>query len=186
MKAKKQTICGYPVEGEILDNGKCICAVCGKKGKMGGTINPHPKRQSVMVMCEQCVVRESATRHGTTIKEAKEQRKRMFAAQNLKNKIIIERYLKEAGKEEISDLEEANAVLHCGLEWWNEELSIDDRRRIELLSLEEQKKIFMEAEIDFSDLLKKPSAGGPKTGRNDPCTCGSGKKFKKCCLLKMH
>ena len=21
----------------------------------------------------------------------------------------------------------------------------------------------------------------PKTGRNDPCTCGSGKKFKKCC-----
>ena len=22
---------------------------------------------------------------------------------------------------------------------------------------------------------------GPKTGRNDPCVCGSGKKFKKCC-----
>ncbi|MFT5430018.1 MAG: SEC-C motif-containing protein, partial [Myxococcota bacterium] len=22
---------------------------------------------------------------------------------------------------------------------------------------------------------------GPKTGRNDPCSCGSGKKFKKCC-----
>jgi len=22
----------------------------------------------------------------------------------------------------------------------------------------------------------------PKTGRNDPCSCGSGKKFKKCCL----
>ncbi|MCB9902908.1 MAG: SEC-C domain-containing protein [Planctomycetes bacterium] len=21
----------------------------------------------------------------------------------------------------------------------------------------------------------------PKTGRNDPCVCGSGKKFKKCC-----
>jgi len=21
----------------------------------------------------------------------------------------------------------------------------------------------------------------PKIGRNDPCTCGSGKKFKKCC-----
>jgi len=24
----------------------------------------------------------------------------------------------------------------------------------------------------------------PKTGRNDPCSCGSGKKFKKCCGLK--
>ncbi len=27
-------------------------------------------------------------------------------------------------------------------------------------------------------------AGGPKVGRNDPCPCGSGKKYKKCCLLK--
>jgi uncharacterized protein YecA (UPF0149 family) len=25
---------------------------------------------------------------------------------------------------------------------------------------------------------------GPKTGRNDPCPCGSGKKFKKCCMIK--
>src|SRR5262249_24597588 len=24
----------------------------------------------------------------------------------------------------------------------------------------------------------------PKVGRNDPCPCGSGKKFKKCCLNK--
>jgi len=23
-----------------------------------------------------------------------------------------------------------------------------------------------------------------KVGRNDPCTCGSGKKYKGCCLLK--
>lgn len=25
---------------------------------------------------------------------------------------------------------------------------------------------------------------GDKIGRNDPCPCGSGKKYKKCCLLK--
>lgn len=25
---------------------------------------------------------------------------------------------------------------------------------------------------------------GPKAGRNDPCPCGSGKKFKQCCLGK--
>jgi len=24
----------------------------------------------------------------------------------------------------------------------------------------------------------------PKVGRNDPCPCGSGKKYKQCCLLK--
>ena len=23
-----------------------------------------------------------------------------------------------------------------------------------------------------------------KIGRNDPCPCGSGKKYKKCCMLK--
>jgi len=23
----------------------------------------------------------------------------------------------------------------------------------------------------------------PKTGRNEPCPCGSGKKFKKCCFF---
>ncbi|HUP38083.1 MAG TPA: preprotein translocase subunit SecA [Candidatus Limnocylindria bacterium] len=28
------------------------------------------------------------------------------------------------------------------------------------------------------------TADGQKLGRNDPCHCGSGKKYKKCCLLK--
>ena len=26
----------------------------------------------------------------------------------------------------------------------------------------------------------------PKVGRNDPCPCGSGKKYKKCCELKEY
>jgi preprotein translocase subunit SecA len=26
--------------------------------------------------------------------------------------------------------------------------------------------------------------GGPKVGRNEACPCGSGKKYKKCCLAK--
>jgi uncharacterized protein len=33
-------------------------------------------------------------------------------------------------------------------------------------------------------LIPKPTApkAAPKIGRNDPCPCGSGKKYKKCCL----
>jgi hypothetical protein len=31
----------------------------------------------------------------------------------------------------------------------------------------------------LDDLLSRQS---PRTGRNDPCYCGSGKKFKKCCM----
>ena len=29
--------------------------------------------------------------------------------------------------------------------------------------------------------VKKPIKKGEKVGRNDPCPCGSGKKYKKCC-----
>lgn len=30
---------------------------------------------------------------------------------------------------------------------------------------------------------REPVVVGPKAGRNDPCPCGSGKKYKKCHLL---
>ncbi|MBQ3223386.1 MAG: SEC-C domain-containing protein [Clostridia bacterium] len=28
---------------------------------------------------------------------------------------------------------------------------------------------------------KRPVRAGEKVGRNDPCPCGSGKKYKECC-----
>lgn len=47
--------------------------------------------------------------------------------------------------------------------------------------VEEQKKT--EA-LKAMPIKREPVVVGPKTGRNDPCACGSGKKYKKCCLLK--
>ena len=35
----------------------------------------------------------------------------------------------------------------------------------------------------FDDLFLPYIRTMPKVGRNDPCPCGSGKKYKKCCLL---
>ena len=32
--------------------------------------------------------------------------------------------------------------------------------------------------------IEKASSGGSKIGRNESCPCGSGQKFKKCCLLE--
>ena len=32
--------------------------------------------------------------------------------------------------------------------------------------------------------ITKGKRKGKKIGRNDPCPCGSGKKYKKCCLGK--
>ena len=40
----------------------------------------------------------------------------------------------------------------------------------------------------LNDIIKKdaqpPASKGRKIGRNDPCPCGSGKKYKNCCLKK--
>lgn len=33
----------------------------------------------------------------------------------------------------------------------------------------------------LSEVVKHEHTTGKKLGRNDPCICGSGKKFKKCC-----
>jgi SEC-C motif-containing protein len=33
----------------------------------------------------------------------------------------------------------------------------------------------------YLDGQTHPAPAAGKTGRNDPCPCGSGKKFKKCC-----
>jgi preprotein translocase subunit SecA len=43
-------------------------------------------------------------------------------------------------------------------------------------------------QVSYGPPEKAPTAPIVKTavkiGRNDPCPCGSGKKYKKCCLLK--
>lgn len=35
--------------------------------------------------------------------------------------------------------------------------------------------------LDPVDVVSKTPPAEPKVGRNDPCSCGSGKKFKRCC-----
>lgn len=58
---------------------------------------------------------------------------------------------------------EAKAHWLYGLEEWDERLSAEKRREI--------RKKFNEDHRAVSS----------KVGRNDPCPCGSGKKYKKCC-----
>jgi preprotein translocase subunit SecA len=41
--------------------------------------------------------------------------------------------------------------------------------------------IVSEAADELSKDKPKPKRTGPKVGRNDPCPCGSGKKYKHCC-----
>ncbi len=46
----------------------------------------------------------------------------------------------------------------------------------------ERKMVAQPVQAGFSgDVEKKPAQKAEKVGRNDPCPCGSGKKYKKCC-----
>ena len=67
---------------------------------------------------------------------------------------------------------------------------MDESRRCELRRKHRYQKMFgtygipdTSAAVDEEE-APAPLTAAPKAGRNDPCPCGSGKKYKKCCLLK--
>jgi preprotein translocase subunit SecA len=45
-------------------------------------------------------------------------------------------------------------------------------------------KTEIESESNDKATVRVPFVRSDKVGRNEPCPCGSGKKYKKCCLLK--
>lgn len=49
---------------------------------------------------------------------------------------------------------------------------------------EEEEKRFKDLEKNIKKEARKKSPALPKIGRNDKCPCGSGKKYKACCLNK--
>jgi len=71
-----------------------------------------------------------------------------------------------------------------GLERWQQHLREEKRTLIPALPknhLEPKKK---SPPVTYSPPPRKLIAKESVAGRNDPCPCGSGKKYKKCCFLK--
>src|SRR5262249_27031335 len=67
-----------------------------------------------------------------------------------------------------------------------EGINIKDRKAVEEWLKAHQKEI-ESGEIQPAAQTAKPQTfvkTGPEIGRNDPCSCGSGKKYKKCCGAK--
>ena len=66
-----------------------------------------------------------------------------------------------------------------------EGINLKDRKAVETWIKAHQKEIesgkLDEGAVQTVETVKK---SGPDVGRNDPCPCGSGKKFKKCCYGK--
>jgi uncharacterized protein YecA (UPF0149 family) len=65
-----------------------------------------------------------------------------------------------------------------------EQLPLDRRERMALMLVDGQRTI--ETHGDAPEAGQKGQApiqrAGPRVGRNDPCPCGSGKKYKNCCM----
>ncbi len=55
-----------------------------------------------------------------------------------------------------------------------------DMKRMEEKRKKEEEKMVLGRGEDQGDEVKQPVRRGKKIGRNDPCPCGSGKKYKKC------
>ena len=65
----------------------------------------------------------------------------------------------------------------------NEYLNLYDINSITPL-FNTRQKIFDPDKSDFQivPIVKRPKPKYPGTKRNAPCPCGSGKKYKKCCI----
>ena len=71
-------------------------------------------------------------------------------------------------------------------QWLNEKGDTQERLLTELEAIEFQHEYDHLEGILITDREVKliPFRSSPKIGRNSPCPCGSGKKYKKCCLIK--
>ena len=72
-------------------------------------------------------------------------------------------------------------------DFWNDlKRSTEVSRKVRISVPQERRQV---AEAKETNLEQAKAAGGPagtrkaakKVGRNDPCPCGSGKKYKNCC-----
>ena len=87
---------------------------------------------------------------------------------------LVEKLVEEGYDETMLTLEDSlythciiNKIEHPKLEMWKNHIEAENDRQRSLGPLPP---------------LKQPAAKDVKVERNDPCPCGSGKKYKKCCL----
>jgi hypothetical protein len=79
---------------------------------------------------------------------------------------------------------ELNSVLSSEINWEKLYFNMLDAKAEWLYNLEAWSGILTDArrlEIKKEYNITKTVVKGDKIGRNDPCPCGSGKKYKKCC-----
>ena len=114
----------------------------------------------------------------------------LYTMDHLKDSVGLRAYgqkdpLQEYQREGFSLFEEMfqNMQLQSVATWFHVEVTHENAR--EQLQPKQQQMVTNQGE---SGSPRRPivthSDDNPKVGRNDPCPCGSGKKYKKCCMAK--
>lgn len=183
---KKDSVPTLPnFEGKILDGQKCECAICGKKKKIGGFLNPVSKSEDKppKIVCFDCMMEVVARDKGISKKQAIKERKKATESYHAFLDYIRDSYLERVNRKEkeFESMEEAQAVMDFTRKEWNG-FSVELRFALDKLNNKELKGLFKSLKIDFEELVSFVKLEtGEKIGRNDSCPCGSGMKYKKCC-----
>jgi preprotein translocase subunit SecA len=98
-------------------------------------------------------------------------------------KMIMDRYKKISDKDDNqnyyhAELKERNAILESE---FLAQLPSDLSAWLNLSNVSDDQKEELIEEFNYIANLRA-TKNKVKVGRNDPCPCGSGKKYKKCCL----
>ena len=60
---------------------------------------------------------------------------------------------------------------------------VEDKDKVREMERRQRKQELVLGSTEEESEPRRPVIRGPKIGRNHPCPCGSGKKYKKCCAL---
>ncbi|MCY3758210.1 MAG: SEC-C metal-binding domain-containing protein [Acidobacteria bacterium] len=60
---------------------------------------------------------------------------------------------------------------------------VEDKDKVREMERRQRKQEMVMGPAEEASEPRRPVVRGPKIGRNEPCPCGSGKKYKKCCAL---
>jgi len=91
----------------------------------------------------------------------------------------------QTGGDEIAALLAPIFAFTEALEWKAHDLPEDELEQLQQVIAPNAREIhayWLERRFDQPPLDLPIRRSEPKVGRNDPCPCGSGKKYKKCCL----
>ncbi len=112
----------------------------------------------------------------------------LYTMDHLKESVSLRAYgqkdpLQEYQKEGFMQFEEMyhHIQLQSVTHWFHVQVSRDTQDRLQ----PQQQQTFTHRGDGSASSRRKPApVRSTKIGRNDPCPCGSGKKYKKCCLKK--